>query len=113
MKYPILLFALSLNVLSVTVNARDIVAKETSITALKVYPNPASSYVIISYELKNAGVVLIEIATMHGEVVKTAKVNARSGAQRLNVTLNGLTSGIYMVRMVANNKAETKKLVVY
>ncbi|GAA3950229.1 T9SS type A sorting domain-containing protein [Chitinophaga oryziterrae] len=98
-----------------TVAARQAVTmvKEASMTTLKVYPNPASSYVIISYELKTAGVVLIEIANMHGEVVKTAKVNAQSGAQRLNVTLNGLTSGIYMVRMAANNNVETKKLVVY
>jgi flagellar hook assembly protein FlgD len=113
MKYQISLFALLLNVLCV--NAGDIVlpAVKEAPTKLKVYPNPASSYVIISYALKTAGVVLIEIANMHGEVVKTAKVNSQSGPQRLNVTLNGLTSGIYMVRIVANNNVETKKLVVY
>jgi hypothetical protein len=91
------------------------VIKETPVlhTALKIYPNPASSYVIISYELKTPAPLLIEIANMRGEVVKTARINSQSGPQRLNITLADFSSGIYMVKIVANGSAETKKLVVY
>ncbi|SFE34875.1 Por secretion system C-terminal sorting domain-containing protein [Chitinophaga sp. CF118] len=80
---------------------------------LKVYPNPASSYVIVSYELKTPSPVVIQIANMHGDVVKSARVNSQSGQQRLNVTLTDLTSGIYMVKIMAGGTTETKKLVVY
>lgn len=82
-------------------------------TALKIYPNPASSYVIVSYELKKAAPLLLEIANMHGAVVKSARINSPAGLQRMNITLADLTSGIYMVRIVANGTVETKKLVVY
>jgi hypothetical protein len=81
--------------------------------SLKIYPNPASSYVIVSYELKTPAPMLIEISNMRGEVVKTARINSQSGPQRLNVTLADLSSGIYMVRIVADGSVETKKLVVY
>jgi hypothetical protein len=91
------------------------VGKETPSlnTALKIYPNPASSYIIVSYELKTAAPVLIEMANMRGEVVKSVRINSQSGPQRLNITLADLSSGIYMVRIVANGNVETKKLVVY
>lgn len=82
-------------------------------TGLKVYPNPASSYVIVSYTLKTAAPVLIEMMNMHGDVVKTAKINSQAGQQRLNITLADLSSGIYMVRIGVNGAVETKKLVVY
>lgn len=81
--------------------------------ALKIYPNPASSYVILSYKLKTPAPVLIEMANMHGEVVKSVRLNSQAGLQRLNITLADLSSGIYMVRVLANGAVETKKLVVY
>ena len=81
--------------------------------AVKIYPNPASSYVILSYELKTPAPVLIEIANMHGEVVKSVRINSQVGLQRLNITLADLSSGIFMVRVLANGAMETKKLVVY
>lgn len=81
--------------------------------AFKIYPNPASSYVILSYALKTPAPVLIEMANMHGEVVKSVRINSQAGLQRLNITLADLSSGIYMVRVLANGTVETKKLVVY
>lgn len=89
------------------------VVKEPVKASLKVYPNPASSYVIVTYELAAPAPVMVQITNFNGGLVKTTGVNASAGQQRLNISLNGLTSGTYIVRILVDGTIETKKLVVY
>jgi len=116
MRKPFFLLALLLNVLSA--NAADIFCPNytdpvVANTSIKVYPNPASSYVIITYELKTPAPVVIEFTNINGRVVKTFGQQSAAGQQRVNVALTNFPSGIYSVRIIANGAIDTKKLVIY
>jgi hypothetical protein len=110
MRKRLFLLALLLNVLSANAAFKEPVFIEA---AMKVYPNPASSYVIITYELKAPAPVVIEFTNMYGRVIKTFGQQSAPGQQRVNVALTNFPSGIYMVRIIANGAVESRKLVIY
>lgn len=72
-----------------------------SITVL-IYPNPAESSATIDVGSESA---LVSILNVNGTVVKSLAVNSKA-------TIEGLTSGVYFVRVTSNGTAKTLKLVV-
>jgi hypothetical protein len=77
------------------------------------YPNPFNSIAKISYELPVPGPVQIEIYNLLGQRVSTLQ-NKMVEAGRHEITWNAgdLPSGIYFIRMVANNFGKVMKVVL-
>lgn len=73
---------------------------------LSVYPNPASSVVKISNTL-NAIVNTVEIADLNGRVVRTQNVNATEA----EISINDLSAGVYMLKVITDQGTATKKIV--
>jgi hypothetical protein len=88
-------------------------ATVTPIPSFHLYPNPATANVIIDYELKEQAQVVVEICSMQGAIMKTVRKVSRPGTERLNIAVDDLTSGIYLVRITANGAVETKKLFIF
>lgn len=77
------------------------------------YPNPFNPSTKISYQLKDAGEVVIELYDMLGKKIKTL-VSSVKEQGKYSVSFNGagLPSGIYILLMKINNKVITRKIVL-
>lgn len=77
-----------------------------------LYPNPASNYVIIDYdmpaEVKEASVIIVNLL---GAIVKAQKIDARNNNMKLDIfDLNG---GVYFYSINVNDEIyRTKKLII-
>jgi hypothetical protein len=49
---------------------------------------------------------------MIGQVVNTTVTDAQAGQNNINVNINGLSKGVYMVNVKVANSTSTKKLIV-
>ena len=77
-----------------------------------IYPNPAKNNATVRVDLVSSSKVQIEVLNTVGQVVKTIQSQGQTGANSINVDLNGLSSGIYFVNIAVDNAHSTKKLVI-
>ncbi len=77
-----------------------------------LYPNPATSYVSINYDLPaQVETASVKIMNILGSVVKNEVMN--KNASNLRVDVSDLTNGVYFYSVIINNEVyKTKKLVV-
>ncbi|NEN25545.1 T9SS type A sorting domain-containing protein [Cryomorpha ignava] len=75
---------------------------------LEVYPNPADNFIKIKLPQLNQEISLLEIITVQGKVVK----QIQNFHQDDKVSINGLSSGIYIVTAKTGKGVFTQKLVV-
>ncbi|MBN4062107.1 MAG: hypothetical protein COA57_02305 [Flavobacteriales bacterium] len=80
-----------------------------------IYPNPASNWAQIEYELPSDAHLQIEISNALGQVVKTIdQENVFAGINRHKIDLTGLGSGVYFLNLKEGEKrSATVKLMVY
>jgi predicted outer membrane repeat protein len=77
------------------------------------YPNPFNPETNIRFELKKAGIVLLEIYNIKGQKVTTL-VNKclDTGSHKVTWNASGQSSGIYLLRFNTSEKSEMKKLIL-
>jgi hypothetical protein len=77
------------------------------------YPNPFNPSTVISYNLKQAGPVTLQIYNYLGELVATL-ANGIQAAGNHKITFNAaaLNSGLYFYRLQTGNFAETRKMML-
>jgi len=80
---------------------------------LKVFPNPAADVAHVSLSLSSEEVVTIELVSVLGERVQPIYMGSVSSTMEFDVSLSGLSNGIYLVRATgANGFSETIDLSV-
>lgn len=84
----------------------------TSVTSSYVYPNPASNSAILAIDLKNNSNVKISLVNLVGQTLKTTETKGNVGANNISIDLSGLSKGIYLLNINAENATGTKKLIV-
>ena len=84
----------------------------TSANSSYVFPNPAKNNAQVNVSLVNNAKIQIDVLNTVGQIVKSVKTNGQSGSNTVNVDLNGLASGIYLVNVKVDNASSTKKLVI-
>jgi hypothetical protein len=90
-----------------------------TVTALRGnYPNPFNPETTISYELKDAGNVRLDVYNAKGQLVRSL-VNTNQAAGRYKVVFNGrddmgnpLASGLYLYRFSAGTFSSTRKMML-
>ncbi len=70
--------------------------------SIRMYPNPVGNNLTIESEIP---ITKIQIFSLLGRLVKEKNSNFRK------IQLNDLNSGIYMIKIFANDKSVTKKLI--
>ncbi len=87
----------------------NVSVKEELTTQISVFPNPASEYTTIAIDqnvsLTNATYQLTNIL---GQTLITKNITDYN----TSVSLEGLASGMYMIRIVANNQSSTHSIIV-
>ncbi|HYW95330.1 MAG TPA: putative Ig domain-containing protein [Bacteroidales bacterium] len=74
----------------------------------RVYPNPASDYVV--FELSSTTARFIEVRDLAGKVVILKKLE--SGTREYRLSVSDLSKGIYIYRIYNDNRYQTGKLLV-
>lgn len=69
-------------------------------------PNPIVDEANISIELKEKVKLQIEVINLLGQVMYQQTEDYTTGKQNINLQLNGLESGIYFMRILANGKTQ-------
>ena len=87
--------------------------ENTSIAAVNVYPNPATSLINVSYQLVNAEDVTIVMTNSIGQVVYSEKMNDNQlGRHTLKIETSNLSAGMYMLNIKTGKKDHVQKIAV-
>ncbi|HTN45856.1 MAG TPA: T9SS type A sorting domain-containing protein [Flavipsychrobacter sp.] len=97
---------------------RKIVATGIANTAseksnLTLAPNPANGITYASFTTSQAGAVQISITNSLGQVVRTINQSLDKGDQRIAITVDGLSAGLYLVNvsLEKGNISRTKMVI--
>lgn len=83
------------------------------IASLNVYPNPMSTNGNIAFEMNERSNVTIEVYSLGGRLVK--RINAGSmgqGSHTLDINVEDMSNGTYIVNMIAGQSKKTAKIIV-
>lgn len=76
------------------------------------YPNPFNASTVISFSLASSEIVRVEIYSALGELIRTVvNEHLAVGSYSYTVDLSDQPSGVYLCRMLANNKSFVKKMI--
>ena len=79
---------------------------------LVVYPNPFSTNTTVSYSLKNAGKVTLNVTDVTGKIVRSANLDGKSGINEYSFAKEELQNGIYFINLTSGEKSITKKVSI-
>ncbi|QNH60905.1 alpha-amylase family glycosyl hydrolase [Hymenobacter sediminicola] len=88
--------------------------RATEALRLTASPNPTSTAATLRYELASAAPVTVAVVNMLGSTVRTINVSAKqaAGAHQLQLPVQDLANGIYIVRVSTGQLMQTTRLVV-
>ncbi len=80
---------------------------------IDIYPNPGQATTTLKYSINQKTEVTIDLASSDGKIVKHLNfMDQAPGVYQLQLNQFVLGSGIYFIRVRANNQIQTKKLVI-
>jgi len=77
------------------------------VAEISVYPNPASSQ--INVESTDSKIDIVGIYNISGQLIR--EINA-GGAEMVTLDVNGLNHGMYLLRIVMDDKVVSRKIQV-
>jgi hypothetical protein len=77
-----------------------------------VYPNPAAGNANVIVTLSKGADIQVSVLNIIGQEVKRVAAPAHAGENNINLSLDGLAKGVYMVNIEADGATATKKLIV-
>lgn len=87
--------------------------ENSNVFGMGVYPNPTNADANVSFSLNNAADVNITVTDLSGKVVySNALGNVAAGTTEVALNTAGLSNGIYMINVVADNAVSTEKLII-
>ncbi|MES2516338.1 MAG: T9SS type A sorting domain-containing protein [Bacteroidota bacterium] len=85
----------------------------SSVSNMNFYPNPASTNAILDIQLTENTKLEVSILNTVGQSVYSTSVAGTVGANKVELNLNNLSSGMYFYQVkIGNSKAITKKFAV-
>lgn len=85
----------------------------TTVSAINIYPNPASAFITISYELSVSEDVVIEMTNTIGQVVFSKSISENNaGRHTLKIDTDNFSAGMYMLNIKTGKKDHVQKVAV-
>ena len=79
-------------------------ADKTNVKTVKVFPNPANDMTTVNFNLADDAVISIAVYDLKGSKVKSVSCGRLyKGVQNINVSLDGLSKGTYIIGVVGDN----------
>ena len=80
---------------------------------MELSPNPADAETKLSFNIEQKSDITVGVFNLSGQQMSSNKMGSMSaGTHRVNVDVQNLSTGIYMVKLNVNNQAATVKLTV-
>jgi Secretion system C-terminal sorting domain len=84
-----------------------------AVDGLLLMPNPASTQSIVSFNLRKAGDVVLNVYNMDGRLVRAiSRKNLAATTQAIPVQVADMGTGTYVVEVVSNGQRRTSRMVV-
>lgn len=84
----------------------------TNLSALNIFPNPASDEVSVSFNLNDASDVTVEVMDLTGKVMATVmSANNVTGMQKSVVNTTNYAAGMYVINITTNEGSIQRKFV--
>lgn len=80
-------------------------------TSMDIIPNPANSYIDISFQLNFASQSVIKIFDVKGSLVESIEIDADKGLNSHKVNLENYAKGVYSVVLNNNGTISTKRFI--
>lgn len=88
------------------------VAQSDAFGIKAIYPNPSKGNVSVDVILNHTSNAKIEVLNLTGQVVYTLNKELAQGESKVDLDLNNLAAGQYLVKFTSNEKVQTQKLTV-
>ena len=99
---------------SINENENVIEAESNFDDGLKIYPNPVSDYANIEFKMSERADVRIQVYSLNGRLIMDEQFrNQSSGENTIQVDLNQLSNGTYIVRAISGDQAASSKLLIH
>jgi hypothetical protein len=82
------------------------------LSGVDLSPNPATNNTMLRFDAEQSALFTIHLVDMTGRVVREYLTEAVSGQNQVQLDLNGLTDGIYLIRLNHEEAQQTIKLTV-
>lgn len=95
--------------------AGSILSENSSInqnTSLKISPNPAYTYTMLTYKAEKAMQVPLQLMNMEGKICIEKMFPCAIGENKLRLETNNLAAGYYIIKLHTENGVVMEKLVV-
>lgn len=112
MKAAILFLLLFVAVFPLNAQTNASLVDDSSTTKLeRVYPNPIEDYIVVEVTAANYNQATIVLMDILGNVVQRWENQELSpGTQQIRLSLRNLHSGIYLLKVVVDNKSFVQRL---
>lgn len=81
-------------------------------TKLSLYPNPASSFTNLNFELAESQYIKANIYDMSGRLVKIVNIEAHQGNNTVHLNCDNLNTGTYIINLKSESLNLTSKLII-
>ena len=102
------------DLLAVNTIPSEVIAKynaEEKIRISDFAPNPANNNSIVNVSCLNPTAMKVKFFTQEGNMAKEESYILQKGMNELNVDMNGLASGIYMVQFYSSEGSAVRKVI--
>ena len=82
------------------------------IEELSVYPNPATDHLTVEFSLTQAEQVSARILDMTGKVLQQNTIDGVDGANQIQLDLNGISQGLYLLEINTPEGKSVRKVIV-
>lgn len=86
--------------------------KESGISDLSIYPNPASSTMNVTLTAEEAGQLTFRISDMAGRTISTERVENYGGEMQHTLNVSNLAKGLYLLSIEGNQGKSVHKFIV-
>ncbi|WP_223834255.1 M43 family zinc metalloprotease [Spirosoma profusum] len=84
---------------------------ETETLTINVYPNPSSADPTVDVQLKGSQSFMVDLFDLNGRQLRSTSYT-NSPSTRVALAVNGLSKGLYIVRVKTDNEVASKRLLV-